>query len=90
MRLLELCADKADWTEKIKDAEETTHFAITTRYPGEYEEATKENVVRSIKIASLAWRLCFRAKEFLFSYPALISACSATFGNSIGANIDAG
>ncbi|UCE05210.1 MAG: HEPN domain-containing protein [bacterium] len=50
-RLLELCADKADWTEKIKDAEELTPFAITTRYPGEYEEVTKENVVRAIKIA---------------------------------------
>ena len=50
-RLLELCADKADWTEKIKDAEELTPFAITTRYPGEFEEVTKENVVRAIKIA---------------------------------------
>ncbi len=49
--LLELSAEKADWTEKIKDAEELTPFAITTRYPGEYEEVTKENVVRAIKIA---------------------------------------
>lgn len=50
-RLLELCAEKADWTEKIKEAEELAPFAITTRYPGEYEEVTKENVVRAIKIA---------------------------------------
>ena len=50
-RLLELCADKADWTEKIKDAEELTPFTITTRYPGEFEEVTKENVIRAIKIA---------------------------------------
>jgi len=50
-RLLELCDEKADWTEKIKDAEELSPFAITTRYPGEYEEVTKENAKRAIKIA---------------------------------------
>lgn len=50
-RLLELCAEKVDWTEKLKDAEELTPFAITTRYPGEYEEVRRENVLRAIKIA---------------------------------------
>ncbi len=50
-RLLELCAAKADWTEKIADAEELTPYAITTRYPGEFEEVTKEDAARAIKIA---------------------------------------
>lgn len=54
--LLELCADKADWTEKIKDAEELTPFAITTRYPGEYEDVTKENAMQAIKIAKAVKR----------------------------------
>ncbi|MDZ7319154.1 MAG: HEPN domain-containing protein [candidate division KSB1 bacterium] len=55
-RLLELCADKANWTEKLKDAEELTPFAITTRYPGEYEEVTKENAMRAIRIAKFVRR----------------------------------
>jgi len=55
-RLLELCAEKADWIEKITDAEELTPFAITTRYPGEYEEVTKENAEHAIKIAKFVKR----------------------------------
>lgn len=50
-RLLELCAEKGDWPEKITEAEELTRFAITTRYPGEYDDVTKENVLRAIQIA---------------------------------------
>ncbi|MEK7842151.1 MAG: HEPN domain-containing protein [Deltaproteobacteria bacterium] len=33
-RLLELCAEKSPWPDTIRDSEELTPFAITTRYPG--------------------------------------------------------
>lgn len=36
-RLLELCAESADWAQQLKDAEEPTPFAITVRYPGNDE-----------------------------------------------------
>ena len=49
--LLELCAESADWADDIQDAEELSPFAITTRYPGEDEEVTAEEVSRSIEVA---------------------------------------
>lgn len=51
-RLLELCAEKSSWPDTIRDSEELTPFAITTRYPGEDEEVTKEEAIRAIEIAS--------------------------------------
>ena len=50
-RLLELCAQKANWTQDIQDAEELTLYAITARYPEESEEVTAEDAHRAIAIA---------------------------------------
>ena len=49
--LLELCSEHATWPAKLKDAEELTAYAITTRYPGESEEVTKIDAGRAIEIA---------------------------------------
>lgn len=51
-RLLELCSEKGTWPDMVRDAEELTPFAITTRYPGEDEEVTDEEALRAIEIAS--------------------------------------
>lgn len=51
-RLLELCAEKAEWPETISKAEELTPFAITTRYPGEDERVTKKEALGAIEIAT--------------------------------------
>lgn len=51
-RLLELCGDKANWIGELRGAEELTPFAITTRYPGEDEEVTKEEALQAIEIAA--------------------------------------
>lgn len=55
--LLELC-DKntaTNWLEKLNEAEELTPFAITTRYPGQDEEVTKDEAKQAIDIAQ---RVC--------------------------------
>lgn len=51
-RLLELCSDQPDWTSRLKDAEELTPFAITTRYPGEDEPVTEAEARRTVDIAT--------------------------------------
>lgn len=51
-RLLEVCSQCADWTSDVRDAEELTPFAITTRYPGEDEIVTKPEALRAIEIAT--------------------------------------
>jgi HEPN domain-containing protein len=38
--------------EKIKETTKLTKYAVITRYPGEYEEITKEGYEESIKIAN--------------------------------------
>ena len=40
-----------DIPKEIKEAVKLTKFAIFTRYPGEYDEITKEEYEKSIKIA---------------------------------------
>jgi HEPN domain-containing protein len=40
-----------DIPENIKEATKLTKYAVTTRYPGEYDEITEENYEESIKIA---------------------------------------
>jgi HEPN domain-containing protein len=40
-----------DIPENIKDAAVLTNYAVTTRYPGEYDEITKDEYEKSIKIA---------------------------------------
>jgi HEPN domain-containing protein len=43
--------------ENIKETTKLTKYAVITRYPGEYDELTKENYEESIKIAKecLEW-----------------------------------
>ncbi|MBI5208266.1 MAG: HEPN domain-containing protein [Candidatus Firestonebacteria bacterium] len=60
-RLLEFCAEKANWVETIKDAEELTPFAITTRYPGEEETVTKEEALHAIEVATKVRKIVRRA-----------------------------
>jgi len=50
-RLLELCADRAAWTDDLKDAEELTPFAIAARYPGEDDPVTESEARRAVEIA---------------------------------------
>jgi HEPN domain-containing protein len=45
--------------ENIKETTKLTKYAIITRYPGEYDEITKENYEESIKIA----KECFEWTE---------------------------
>ena len=49
--LLDLCSLHAPWTENLRDAEELTPFAITTRYPGEDEEVTHAEAAHAIALA---------------------------------------
>ncbi len=49
--LLKLCSNLAAWPQILKDAEELTSYAITTRYPGEDEEVTESEARRAIDLA---------------------------------------
>jgi HEPN domain-containing protein len=49
--LLELCADYADWPAGLREAEEPTEYAITTRHPGESTEVTARDAERAIELA---------------------------------------
>jgi len=60
--LLELCGEKTDWPAKLKDAEELTSYVITTRYPGEGEEVSKDEAARAIKIAQ---QVCNQVRDAL-------------------------
>ena len=46
-----------DITENIKDALNLTNYAVQTRYPGSYDEVTKEEYEKALKIAEkcLSW-----------------------------------
>jgi len=50
-RLLKLCGKFATWSQNLKDAEELTPYAITTRYPGEDQEVTETEAANAIEIA---------------------------------------
>jgi len=50
-RLLELCANQADWAERLREADELTPYAITARYPGEDEEVSEVEAHRAVEIA---------------------------------------
>lgn len=50
-RLLKLCRKYAAWPENLKDAEELTPYAITTRYPGEDMEVTEAEATSAIETA---------------------------------------
>jgi HEPN domain-containing protein len=49
--LLELCSDHARWPVTLRDAEELTHYAVATRYPGEAAEVTAHDARRAIELA---------------------------------------
>ncbi|MFH1098098.1 MAG: HEPN domain-containing protein [Candidatus Desantisbacteria bacterium] len=51
-RLLELCVELVSWPETIQEAKRLTSYAITTRYPGEDEEVTKEEAEQAIHLAT--------------------------------------
>lgn len=50
-RLLELCDDRARWGAALLDAEVLSVYAITTRYPGEDEEVTRDEALLAIELA---------------------------------------
>lgn len=50
-RLLQLCGKYATWPQDLKDAEELTAYAITTRYPGEDADVTEEEAKSAVEIA---------------------------------------
>ena len=50
-RLLELCAEHANWPRTLVDAEELTPFAITTRYPGVDEPVSESEARRAFTVA---------------------------------------
>src|SRR3972149_8326201 len=60
-KLLKWFEEKADWTGKIRQAEELTPFAVTVRYPGIGKSPTKRQALREVKIASQARNLIRRA-----------------------------
>ncbi len=52
-RLLELCVEQqVNWPETIQKAKGLTPYAITTRYPNEDEEVTREEAEQAILIAT--------------------------------------
>ncbi len=51
-RLLELCAEHADWAETLEDAKRLTLYAITTRYPGTEDKVTRDEALHAIDLAS--------------------------------------
>lgn len=51
-RLLELCVELVIWPEMFQEAKQLTPYAITTRYPGEDEEVTKEEAEQAIHLAT--------------------------------------
>ena len=55
--LLKVLEGFTDIPETIKEAAQLTNYAVQTRYPGEYDEITKEEYEESIQIAKacLEW-----------------------------------
>ena len=51
-RLLELCSKYNTWSTDLKDAKQLTAFAISSRYPGEDEEVTRDEAVKAVFIAA--------------------------------------
>ena len=51
-RLLELCAEHADWAETLENAKRLTLYAITTRYPGTEDKVTRDEALHAIELAS--------------------------------------
>jgi len=51
-RLLEICEELIN-IDDFAEAEILTPYAITTRYPGEYEKVTREEAIEAIRAAEL-------------------------------------
>ena len=49
--LLAECAEISDWPKKLKSAKELTYYAISTRYPGEADEVTRQEALRAVELA---------------------------------------
>lgn len=60
-RLLELCNDTPQWGDSLLDAEELSVYAVTTRYPGEEEEVTRDEALLAIDLAALVRETVGRA-----------------------------
>jgi len=60
--LLELCSEYANWPVKLRDAEELSTYAITTRYPGEAAEVTAQEAQRALLLAQ---RVCNQVRTAL-------------------------
>ena len=50
-RILSLCATHASWPGGIECVKELTTYGVTTRYPGEDEEVTREEAISAVEIA---------------------------------------
>lgn len=50
-RLVEIAEGLREWPERLRDAEELSPYAVTTRYPGEDEPVSEEEAQRAIAIA---------------------------------------
>jgi HEPN domain-containing protein len=50
-RLLELCAEQGVPIDEINDADELSPYAVTTRYPGEDEEVSREEAMDAVLTA---------------------------------------
>jgi HEPN domain-containing protein len=51
--LLKELKDFTEIPEDVKEAVQLTNYAVQTRYPGEYDEITKEEYENSVKIANI-------------------------------------
>lgn len=49
--LLELCSEHGDWPVNLREAEELTDYAVTTRYPGEAAEVSEVETHRAVELA---------------------------------------
>ena len=49
--LLNELGSHTEVTDSLKEAIELTNYAVQTRYPGEYDEITKEEYLKAIKTA---------------------------------------
>ncbi len=52
--LLELCQPSASWVKEIQFADKLSPYAVSTRYPGEDDEVTRDEAEEAIAIAEKA------------------------------------
>ncbi len=62
-RLRELCATLAEWPRELRDADELSPFAITTRYPGESPVVTEADARLSVSVAERVRQVVRQALE---------------------------